>query len=154
MAVKRFRFFATKEDLSNIFSAFQYSINVHYYKWGCMSELNEIVDITKTDLFGFNTSGSHINDQWLICPIDIVPQKRTNEALCDRNDFYIDQMINSKSIVVNIGGIYENYALFPTEISTLYYDDSISKQLYDTLKKYVEGMQKLIKDIWLQKMHI
>lgn len=145
MAEKSFRFFATKEDLEAIFLDFQQSTDVRYYKYGRSSELREVSDITKTASFGMNTSGSHINNQWLICPANIIPQKRINEAILDKRIFFIDQMENYNSIIVDVGGVYKDSALFPTEISTLWYDNEIAKALYNALRKVCQKHTKTIK---------
>ena len=49
MASRSFRIFATKEDLSVIFSEFQKSIKVHYFKCGRSNKLTEVLDITKEE---------------------------------------------------------------------------------------------------------
>lgn len=40
----------------------------------------------------------------------------------DNNIFFLDQEVNEYSAVINIGGVYEDKALFPTEISTIWYE--------------------------------
>ena len=55
--------------------------------------------------------------------------------LQDENIFFIDQMLNSVSVIVALGGIYHGEAIFPTEISTIWYENSESKMLYSELKK-------------------
>lgn len=144
MATRSFRIFATKEDLITIFSAFQHNIDIHYYKCGRSSKLNEVKDITTTAMFGINTSGSHINNQWLICPADIIPQKRLNEQVLEKGVFFIDQMLNCPSIIVDIGGTYQDIALFPTEISTLWYENEIAQKIYGSLRKSCQKHSKTI----------
>lgn len=53
----------------------------------------------------------------------------------DKFIFFLDQELNESSVVINIGGVYEDNALFPTEISTIWYEDAESKELYTMLKK-------------------
>ena len=42
---------------------------------------------------------------------------------------------NSAFICIDLNGIYKDCAIFPTEISTMYYDNNTVKQLYDELKR-------------------
>ena len=134
MTARSFRVFATKEDLISIFNDFQQNNEIQYFKCGRMDNLVEISDITKEPHFGINTRGNHINNQWLVCLSGTTPIKRKNKFCLD-NIFFIDQELNKASIVIVIGGHYENQALFPTEISTIWYENEISKDLYTMMKK-------------------
>lgn len=134
MITRSFRMFATKEDLISILYDFQQNNNIHYFKCGRMDDLVEISDITKEPHFGINIRGNHINNQWLVCLNDTSPIKRKNK-FCVDNIFFIDQELNKTSIIIDIGGLYENQALFPTEISTIWYENENSKHLYTILKK-------------------
>lgn len=134
MTARSFRVFATKEDLISIFNDFQQNNEIQYFKCGRMDNLVEISDITKEPHFGINTRGNHINNQWLVCLSGTTPIKRKNKFCLD-NIFFIDQELNKASIVIDIGGLYENQALFPTEISTIWYENEISKDLYTMMKK-------------------
>ena len=130
MTARSFRVFATKEDLISIFNDFQQNNEIQYFKCGRMDNLVEISDITKETHFGINTRGNHINNQWLVCLSGTTPIKRKNKFCLD-NIFFIDQELNKASIVIDIGGHYENQALFPTEISTIWYENEISKDLFE-----------------------
>lgn len=134
MTARSFRVFATKEDLISIFNDFQQNNEIQYFKCGRMDNLVEISDITKEPHFGINTRGNHINNQWLVCLSGTTPIKRKNKFCLD-NIFFMDQELNKASIVIDIGGHYENQALFPTEISTIWYENEISKDLYTMMKK-------------------
>lgn len=142
MATRSFRIFATKEDLSAIFSDFQKSLKVQYFACGRMNELREICDITNTPLFGINKNGNHVNNQWLICCENVMPLKRKNNRIVEKDIFFIDQELNSSSIIVNLGGVYENQVLFPTEISTIWFENEESKELYTLLKKSCKKFTK------------
>ena len=60
---------------------------------------------------------------------------KKGKQFCLDNTFFLDQELNKETIIINIGGIYENQALFPTEISTIWYENETSKRLYTKLKK-------------------
>ena len=49
--------------------------------------------------------------------------------------FFLDQGENPASIVVDIGGVYQDTALFPTEVSTIWWEDPASKELYQALRR-------------------
>lgn len=134
MTARSFRVFATKEDLVSIFNDFQQNNEIQYFKCGHMDNLVEISDITKEPHFGINIRGNHIHNQWLVCLSNTTPLKRKNKFCLD-NIFFINQEFNKASIVIDIGGLYENQALFPTEISTIWYENEISKDLYTMMKK-------------------
>ena len=134
MTTRSFRMFATKEDLISIFNDFQQNKEIQYFKCGRMDDLIEISDITKEPHFGINLRGNHINNQWLVCLSGTTPIKRKNKFCLD-NIFFIDQELNKASILIDIGGHYESQALFPTEISTIWYENEMSKHLYTMLKK-------------------
>ena len=76
MASRSFRIFATKEDLSAIFSEFQSNMKVHYFECGRSNKLTEAQDITKEEFFGVNIHGKHLGNQWLVCLEHVIPQKR------------------------------------------------------------------------------
>lgn len=134
MTARSFRVFATKEDLISIFNDFQQNNEIQYFKCGCNDDLIKTSNITKETHFGLNIKGNHINNQWLVCLSNTTPLKRKNKFCLD-NIFFTDQELNKASIVIDIGGHYENQALFPTEISTIWYENEISKDLYTMMKK-------------------
>ena len=142
MATRSFRIFATREDLSAIFADFQKNSKVHYFKCGRMNELRETDDITNMPLLGIDKNGSHVNAQWLICCENVIPLKRKNNMVAEKDIFFIDQELNSSSIIVNLGGVYENRALFQTEISTIWFENEESKELYTMLKKSCKKFTK------------
>ena len=134
MTTRSFRIFATKEDLISIFNDFQHNNEIQYFKCGRMDDLIQISDITTEPHFGINIRGNHINNQWLVCLSNTTLIKRMNK-FCTDNIFFIDQELNKASIIIDIGGLYQNKALFPTEISTIWYENENSKHLYTMLKK-------------------
>ena len=135
MATKSFRIFATKEDLFSIFFDFQQNVKIHYFKCGRMYDLVEISDITKDTLFGINQKGNLLNSQWLECYNDTMPLKRKNNKCLDSYIFFLDKEVNEYSAVINIGKKKKKKTMFPTEISTIWYEKTESKELYTMLKK-------------------
>lgn len=138
MLSRSFRIFATKEDLIRIFLDFQHNIKIHYFKCGRIYDLIETANITNGAFLCISTKGNHTNNRWLVCHKDVIPLKRKNNMCQDNSIFFLDQELNESSVVINIGGIYEDKALFPTEISTIWYENIESKELYTMLKKSCE----------------
>lgn len=118
--------------MKRIFATFQQSLDVDYYKCGRLTKPIKTHDITKIASFGINDCEKRNLNKWLICPVNVIPTKRENDSL---NDFFIDQMLNHESAIVDVGGTYKGKILLPTEISTIWYENTQSKVLYDTLRK-------------------
>lgn len=58
-------------------------------------------------LFGIDKNGSHVNNQWLICRKNVISLKRKNNMVAEKDIFFIDQELNSSSIILNLGDGYE-----------------------------------------------
>lgn len=129
MSSRSFRAFGTKEDLENIFNEFQKNNIVKYYRCG-KSDSNEIIDITKMDNFGFNLSGSHIGNQYLVIKGD--------ETILLDNHKRIYQKSNRTSVVIDLGGLYDENTILPTTVSTIWYDNENSKKIYNSLKSIMK----------------
>lgn len=139
MATRSFRAYATKEDLYSVFTQLQENLKVYYTPAYSDTGAIQIDDITKIETFGTNRLGNHIgNNQFLVfhehqkC---VWRQylyeseqglKTRYSSRCDENQKYID---------IDLGGIYQSTALFPTTISTIHYDIEASKELYNSIRK-------------------
>lgn len=137
MTARSFRAFAAPEDLKRIFSAFQGEREVCYYPCGRGTVLRGVRDITEEAGFGVNRRGSHINFRWLVCPAERPPRKQWVHGV--KGAFFLDQMENPASIVVDIGGVYQDMALFPTEVSTIWWENSAARDLYQALRRACRG---------------
>lgn len=139
MKIRRFRVYAEKEDLQNVFKEFQDSIDVYYVQTYSDEGAVSFNDVTELKDLGVNFRGSHIgNMQILAFPETTRCFWRKIEwssggqsgirysSLCDGN---------VKHINIDLNGVYKENAIFPTEISTMHYDDETSKMLYNELKK-------------------
>ena len=120
MSSRSFRVFGTKKDLENIFSEFQKNNIIKYYRCG-KSDSNKITDITKTDNFGISLSGCHIGNQYLVIKDD--------ETVRLDNYKHINQKLNETSIVIDVGGSYDENTILPTTVSTIWYGGETSKRL-------------------------
>ena len=129
MSSRSFRVFGTKKDLENIFSVFQKNNIIKYYRCG-KSDSNKITDITKTDNFGISLSGCHIGNQYLVIKDD--------ETVRLDNYKHINQKLNETSIVIDVGGSYDENTILPTTVSTIWYGGETSKKIYNNLKSIMK----------------
>ena len=129
MSSRSFRVFGTKKDLENIFSEFHKNNIIKYYRCG-KSDSNKITDITKTDNFGISLSGCHIGNQYLVIKDD--------ETVRLDNYKHINQKLNETSIVIDVGGSYDENTILPTTVSTIWYGGETSKKIYNNLKSIMK----------------
>lgn len=140
MKKRTFRAYAEKDDLQAVFEDFQSKLQIYYvptYSDVGKISYNSIMDIEN---LGINFHGSHIgNMQMLILPKSteclwrIYQYKERNGQRKTR--YSTLEAENSAWIGVDLNGIYQENAIFPTEIGTIHYDDESAKRLYDVLKK-------------------
>ena len=87
------------------------------YKSGMSLRFSEL-DLPQKNIFPIparsklSQKQNHTNNQWLICHNDTIPLKRKNNMCLDKFIFFLDQELNESSVVINIGGVYEDNALF------------------------------------------
>lgn len=129
MSSRSFRVFGTRKDLENIFKEFQNSNTIKYYKCGKSNSI-EITDITAIDNFGISLNGSHIGNQYLVI--------KDSEIVQLDNYNHIYQKLNEKSIVIDLGGLYDEKTILPTTVSTIWYDNENSKKIYNDLKNIIK----------------
>ena len=129
MSLRSFKVFGTKKDLDSIFNEFQKNNVIKYYKCG-KSDSNKVTDITKINNFGFSLNGCHIGNEYLVI--------KDNETVQLDNCKHIYQMLNSTSIVIDLGGLYDKYTILPTTVSTIWYDDESSRELFNNLKSIMK----------------
>ena len=128
MASRSFRVFGTRKDLESVFYEFQKLNLVKYYK--CGRNENKIDDITKTIYFGISLNGSHIGNQYLVIKDD--------KSICFDKYKHISQYLNETSVSINLGGLYDENTIVPTTVSTIWYDNKISKEIFNDLRKIMK----------------
>ena len=140
MKKRSFRAYAEREDLQDVFIEFQRKLGIYYvptYSDTGKISYNSILEIEN---LGLNFFGSHIgNRQMLILPKateclwrtyqyeESDGQKRIRYSSLDAG--------NTVWILADLNGIYQENSIFPTQISTINYDNEAAKTLYDELKK-------------------
>lgn len=148
---RRFRAFVEKEDLEKIFIEYQNSLEVYYVPTYSDDGAITIADITQIPDLGINFHGSHIgNNQFRVffqntqcawrhyqCP------SSDNKEIINRSSTLCDE--NTELIDIDLGGIYKENNIFPTEIGTIHYENENVKKLFNELKKcFRKNSQKTI----------
>lgn len=140
MKTRRFRAYAEQEDLQIIFQDFQEESDIYYvpaYSDAGSVSYNSIMDI---DNLGVNLHGSHQgNMQILIFPKNIECLWRMYQCQgCSGQVITRYSALdagNSTFIFADYNGVYRENTIFPTEFSTMNYENATVKRLYDELKK-------------------
>lgn len=138
---RSFRLFALKRDLQEIFKEFQHQLDVYYVPTYSDAGKISLDDVTAIENLGINFYGSHCGNMQMLVFL------RSTECLwrsypCEKDGNRITRYStlcagNAECINVDLNGLYQDSAIFPTEISTMYYDNEAGKQLFDEMKKIV-----------------
>lgn len=140
MKKRSFRVYAEKEDLENVFKEFQNTLAVYYVP--AYSDTGEVSfdDIMNIADLGVNFNGSHIGNVHILAFLKTTEclwrsyQYRENNGK-EKRRYSTLAAGNSSCISIALNGIYKEDAIFPTEISTMHYDEEDAKKLYNELKK-------------------
>ena len=137
---KRFAFYAERQDLIDIFSEFQQAAEIYYVPTYSDSGVVTISDVTSLPDLGINHQGSHVgNKQLRVFP-------KTTECVWRKYQCLISEAHtitrytsltkeNIHALDINLGGVYRENSIFPTEISTMRYENAEVHRMYDLLKK-------------------
>ena len=136
--VRRFRFYAKREDLQAILEEFQSKFDVYYVPTYSDEGPVFFKDAVGLPDLGTNFFGSHKGNKQILAFSGTIAcswkeyRWRDHEkggirytSLCDENIERID---------IDLNGVYQEKAIFPTEIATLHYDNAAAKKLFDGLK--------------------
>lgn len=52
--------------------------------------------------------------------------------------WHISQYLNETSVAINLGGLYDENTIVPTTVSTIWYDNKISKEIFNDLRKIMK----------------
>ncbi len=83
--------------------------------------------LLKIIYFGISLNGSHIGNQYLVIKDD--------KSICFDKYKHISQYLNETSVAINLGGLYDENTIVPTTVSTIWYDNKISKEIFNDLRK-------------------
>ena len=76
------------------------------------------------------TYGSHIGNQYLVIKDD--------KSICFDKYKHISQYLNETSVSINLGGLYDENTIVPTTVSTIWYDNKISKEIFNDVRKIMK----------------
>jgi len=130
---RRFRFFAVKEDLVNLFRIAESKIELQYCKCGNFeSPAGEFVaeSMLEYEKLGYCETGSHIGNQFLVCHKDTKVSIRQFKLKTGKTQYAIDQAVNPYSIILDLHGIHQETAIIVSEAGTLHYGNEKAKELF------------------------
>lgn len=139
MKVRRFRVYAEREDLREMFQEFQNMFEIYYVP--AYSDNGPVCfpDVTALADLGMNFHGSHVGNKQILVFLKATDCRWKEYRWSDHEKSGIRHTSlcdgNVKRIDVDLNGVYQENAIFPTEISTMHYDNEKAKMLYDGLKK-------------------
>lgn len=137
METGRFRFFADREDLTIWLSQIQSANHIYCVPTFSIDKSIVYKDLTELHDLGINTTGHTIERQFMIFPEELICI-RTAHSVNDngiiKTKWDVSFRNNSGCILFQPGGIYQDKAVFCTEISTMCYDDPTSKKLFNCFK--------------------
>lgn len=151
MKSKQIFFYGLKEDLIKIIKSIELNFSVKYVEAGlkdkhpfCVSDLIEnINNIGFTDYGDWNH-----NEKYLILPkdkdliIESIPQRKGGIK------YAIDQKENNESIVIFLGGNYQNKAIIASKIGTISVTD-FSNNIFKFVSAYIRKEFKNINGFYI-----
>ncbi len=133
MKVRRFRFYAKREDLQAILEEFQSKLDVYYVPTYSDEGPVFFKDAASLPDLGTNFFGSHQGNKQILAFSGTTAcswkEYRWSDhekggirytSLCDENIERID---------IDLNGVYREEAIFPTEIAMMHYDNETAKEL-------------------------
>lgn len=150
MKKRSFRVYAVEEDLQEIFKEYQNTLSLYYVPTYSDTDENNFKDISEIENLGINFFGSHIGNMQIL----VFPSSKEcvwRSVQCKGNGgqtitrYSTLDVGNLEYIEIDLNGIYQEQAIFPSTISTMFYDNKVTKKLYDELKQIVR--KKAIKII-------
>ncbi len=141
MKVRRFRFYAKREDLQVILEEFQNKFDVYYVPTYSDEGPVFFKDAAGLPDLGTNFFGSHQGNKQILAFLGTTACSWKeyrwsghekggirHTSLCDENIERVD---------IDLNGVYREEAIFPTGIATMHYDNEVAKGMFGGLKKIV-----------------
>lgn len=148
---KELFFFATKKDLLQNLVEFEKYFPVKYYRNGlfsCKDSIIEYPTITDIDNIGFNISGNHQSESYLI--INRHDTINVREVQLERGGikYSVSQINNDNSIVLWPGGLFKEKYIICGHINTTKLS-SIAIELLNNYIKYLKKGYKKVKSFYV-----
>lgn len=141
MKTRRFHVYAGREDLQDILKEFQEKFGVYYVPTYSDEGPVSFRDAASLEGLGTNFSGSHLGNRQILAFMDTTAclwreyrwsdhekSGTRHTSLCEGNTERID---------IDLNGVYQGKAIFPTQIAAMHYENETVKRLYDGLKRIV-----------------
>ena len=138
MKTRRFHVYAGREDLQDILKEFQEKFGVYYVPTYSDEGPVSFRDAASLEGLGTNFSGSHLGNRQLLAVMDTTAclwreygwshhekSGTRHTSLCEGNTERID---------IDLNGVYQGKAIFPTQIAAMHCENETAKRLYDGLK--------------------
>lgn len=139
MKIRRFRVYAEREDLQELFQEFQKMFDIYYVPTYSDEGPVSFQDVAALADLGVNFHGSHLGNRQILAFLKSTSCSWKEYRWSDQEKGGIRHTslceANVERIDIDLNGIYREKAIFPTEISTMYYDNETAKRLYDGLRK-------------------
>ncbi len=141
MKVRRFRFYAKREDLQAILEEFQSKFDVYYVPTYSDEGSVFFKDAAHLPDLGTNFFGSHQGNKQILAFLETTACSWKKYRWSDREKGGIRYTSlcdeNIERVDIDLNGVYREGAIFPTEIATIHYDNETAKKLFDGLKRIV-----------------
>jgi hypothetical protein len=141
MKSKQLFFFATKRDLFELVNFLDSSFNIKYAEAGllnnkvnCISSLHSAIELHLMEYGDWN-----FNKRYIVLPRDVDLQIREIQQRAGGVKYAVDQMKNNDSIVIFLGGKYNEEAIIASKIGTISQTEfatNMMKNLSAYFKKY------------------
>lgn len=140
MQTRRFHAFFDKSDLIRFLTELQRVQKIYYVPTYSDSNSEMFDDLVSLSWLGINTTGDNTTRtrRFLIFPSDVRCARKIIDSH-ENNEIHTRWMAsfddNSSCVMIQPSGVFQDNVIFPTIISTMCYDDSVSKKLYDKIKR-------------------
>ena len=120
-----FNMFVIKDDLKKIFSEYEKTISVKYYKCGAFenNEKSTVKSMLNYKNLGTSINGTNNDNKYLVMKANNTCKFNEIASADKKVKYYIDDIRNKKTFTIDLQGIFED-KLVKTTVSTIYDNDN------------------------------